>query len=332
MKKIWILSLLIGLVVLNSACDNEVDLTAEFKDIPIVYGVLSPKETVHYIKIERAFLGGENVNALEIAQIPDSIYYDNIDVKVEHLASGTVYNLTRVSGEAEGFVREDGVFAESPNYLYKFTGELEEGDEYQLQINRGDDTEVVTGSTILVSDFDFTSPSSPTDILIRYRTFTMAWKKSPGAFFYDVKMNINFLEEDRENLGVFEEKSIQWSVGENLSDEGGSNSFRFEFNGEEFFRFLGAELDDNGGAMRIFSSLDFIVDAGAEELFDFINIGQANTGITSSQVIPTYTNLSEGFGVFSSRNRVVLEGFTLKAEAKDSLANGIYTNDLGFRF
>jgi len=332
MKKIWNLSVLIGLLILVNSCANDIDLTAEFKDIPVVYGVLSANEEDHYIKVERAFLGGDNDNALEIAKIPDSIYYQNLDVKVEHISSGDVFTLQRVEGGPEGFDREEGVFAEEPNYLYKFSTELVEGEEYVLRINRGDNKPEITASTTVVSDFTFTSPVQPTDINIRYRTFSLAWKKKADAYFYDVKMLIKFLEEDPNNLGVFEEQSIVWDIAENqLADSGGSNTFATDFNGEEFYRFLGAELDDNGGADRIFISLDFIVDAGGQAIYDYINIGRANTGITSSQLIPTYSNISEGFGVFSSRRRVLYENFTLKAEARDSLANGIYTRDLGFQ-
>lgn len=332
MKKIWNLYALIGLLFLVNSCANDIDLTAEYRDIPVVYSILSANEEVHYVKVERAFLGGDNDNALDIAQIADSIYYDNIDVKVEHVTSGDVFSLQRVDGNEEGFVREAGIFADSPNYLYKFSAALVQGDEYVLRINRGDDLPEITATTTIVSEFVFSSPAQPTDINIRYRTFTLSWRKTPGAFFYDLKMVIRFLEEDPNNLGVFEEKSITWDIAENLEADTGGNTFASGFNGEEFFRFLGAELDDNDGADRIFISLDFIVDAGGQELFDYINIGRANTGITSTQVIPTYTNISEGFGVFSSRYRVLQENFTLKSETRDSLANGIYTQDLGFQF
>ena len=145
-------------------------------------------------------------------------------------------------------------------------------------------------------------------------------------------MNINLLEQNPDNLSEYNERTIVWNIFENLRiDEGGSNSVFYDISGEEFYRFIGAELDDNGGAERIFVSLDFIVNAGTEEIYDYINIGLANTGITSSQVIPTYTNLSEGYGVFASRKKVLFEGFTLKSESRDSLANGIYTTGLGFQ-
>jgi len=323
-----------GFLVMAISCDNTIDLTAEFKDIPVVYGILSQVDEDHYIKIERAFLGGDNSNAFDLAQIADSIYYEDLDVKIEHVNSGETFTLTKVNGDDEGIEREDGIFATSPNWLYKFSTELEEGDDYILRINRGDDKPEVTATTTIVSDFNFISPVMPTDININYRAFPISWRKKDGIAFYDLKMQFHYLEEDADNLGTFNEKTIEWDIFDNLAAEdfGGPSSFGFNFEGEQFYQFIGGALDPINGRKRIFTSLDFVVDAGAQELFDYINIGQANTGITSSQVIPTYTNLSEGVGVFSSRNRVFYEGFTLRAESRDSLANGIYTNGLGFEF
>ena len=334
MKKIWTISFLIGMIAFANSCDNEIDLTAEFKDIPIVYGLLSRTDSVHYIKVQRAFLGEEGDNALEIAQIADSLYYDNLDVKIENTSTGVSYSLEKVDGNLEGQVRDEGIFADQPNYLYKLIlpigEELEGGDEYILRINREDGKPEITASTIIVDDFTFTQPFEGAQINIRYRPYTVAWRKKAGAAFYDVKMLIHYLEQDGLN-GGFVEKTLQWDIAENVSAEGNNASvFNYEFDGEEFYRYIGAELDDNDGFPRIFTSLDFVVDAGGQALFDYINIGQANTGITSSQVVPNYTNLSEGLGVFSSRNRVYYPDFTLLGEARDSLSNGIYTNDLGF--
>lgn len=334
MKKKWILGLF-AVIVLIPACDNDIDLTAEFKDIPIVYSLLSSNDDVHYVKIQRAFLGGDNDNALEIAQIPDSLYYENLDVKIQRVGTDDEYSLIPVDGTEEGFDREEGIFAEEPNTVYKLTlpdgEELVGGAEYILRINRGDDKEEVTATTTIIEEFNVTNPSTATDLPIRYRNISMTWRKKAGVAFYDVKMLIHYLEQNPDNPTEFVDKTLEWNIGSNISaDSGSPNAFSFTYDGEEFYRFIGAELDDNQGFDRIFSSFDFVIDAGGQELFDFINIGSANTGITSSQVIPTYTNLSEGFGVFSSRYRLVHPGFTLSVEAKDSLSNGIYTRDLGF--
>ena len=333
MNKIWTILMLAGIIISSNSCDNEVVLSAEFKDIPVAYGLLSRQDSVHYIRIEKAFLDENNGNALEIAQIGDSLYYENLDVSVERFSTGDSYSLTRINGNDEGLVKEDGIFANDPNYLYKFIlpngEELVGGEDYELQFNRGDNKPLVTASTTIVDDFNFIIPATATELNIRYRPFPISWRREAGAVFYDMKMLIYILEEQED--GTFDEISLQWDIEEGIIAEG-SNTVSYDFDGEGFYIFLGAELDEIDGRQRIFSSIDLIIDAGSQEIFDYINIGQANTGITSSQIIPTYSNLSEGFGIFGSRNRTVLEGFSLKSEARDSLANGIYTSGLGFEF
>jgi uncharacterized protein DUF4249 len=334
MKKFWTISFLIGIIAFANSCDNTIDLTADAKDIPIVYGLLSRSDSVHYIKIQKAFLGADGDNALDVAQIADSLFYNNLDVKIERANTGEIYSLNRVDGNQEGQVKEEGIFADQPNYLYKFIlpqgEELVEGAEYALSIIRGDEKPVVTASCNIVSDFDLSLPLAGSEINFRYSSYRMTWKKTAGSAFYDVKMVVRFLE--RANNDPYVSKSIVWDIEDNISAEGGSPTvFNFSFDGEEFYRFLGAELDDDDSFSRIFEGLDFIVDAGGEDLYEYVNIGQANTGITSSQVIPTYTNLSEGFGVFSSRNRMNYDGFALKGESLDSLRNGIHTRDLNFQ-
>ncbi len=329
-------SIFLVLLVLVSSCDNDVDLTADFRDIPIVYGMLNKEDSINYIRIQKAFLPEDGESALDVALNPDSLYYANLDVRLERVDNGDSYTLERVDGEDEGIVKGEGVFANQPNYLYKLVlpagEELVEDRQYELKLNRGDNLPVVTALTTIVGDPSFAFPSQVGQLNIRYRDLGITWRKAPAAVFYDLKMQIYYLEEDASNPGSFNEKSIIWNIADNIVSNSGSNSVNYDVPGEGFYQFIGASLDDNEGFDRIFLSFDFILDAGGEEIFEYINIGEANTGITSSQVIPTYTNLSEGFGVFSSRARTLYEGFTLQSEARDSLANGVYTKDLGFDF
>ena len=43
----------------------------------------------------------------------------------------------------------------------------------------------------------------------------------------------------------------------------------------------------------------------------FLSIGQANTGITGSGELPTYTNLSRGLGIFGSKAQTIILGLGL---------------------
>jgi hypothetical protein len=339
MEKLYAISLFLGLILLGISCSNDFDLTTEWEDTPIVYGLLSRQDTAHYIKIQKAFLD-PNASALDIAQIPDSLYYDDLDVKVEHVKSGKTYNLTMVDGNLEGYVKEEGIFADAPNYLYKFklsdTEELIEGDSYQIKINRGDNKTEVIADDVIVSDMTIITPFDGAPIKILYRDFTVTWRSQDDARIFDLSLRFNYKENSLhpDSTNIYTDKSVVWGVKKNIArKEGTSLQTTYELPGESFYQFLGAELEANPDLNRFYTSIEFVVDAGGKEIFEYINIGQANTGITSSQVIPTYTNLSEGFGVFSSVNKLLTDPyFILHPEMRDSIEMGIYTADLNFQF
>ena len=81
---------------------------------------------------------------------------------------------------------------------------------------------------------------------------------------------------------------------------------------------------------RVYRGLDFVIDAGGEDLWNYIQVGNANTGITSAQEIPRYTNISEGLGLFSSRSSLVAEGYGIHQRTRDSLIDGSITAHLNF--
>ena len=101
-----------------TACNNDLELTENKEDIPIVYGFLSRQDTAHYIRVERAFLDPEK-SPLEIAQNPDSLYYDDAIVQLKRLSNGEIFDFAKVDGTLEGYPRKEGIFATTPNFLYK---------------------------------------------------------------------------------------------------------------------------------------------------------------------------------------------------------------------
>ena len=101
--------------------------------------------------------------------------------------------------------------------------------------------------------------------------------------------------------------------------------------GEEFYRFLGSAIPETPAMLRQFVGFDLIVTAGGQEMVDFLQIARANTGITSSQVIPVYSNLSEGRGIFSSRAVLERTGLILNSTSMDSLRDGRFTRQLNFQ-
>ncbi len=315
------------------SCSNEIELNAPSKEIAVVYGILSPKDEVHYIRIEKAFLE-ENTSAIELAQRPDQLYFDNLEVELVQDSDGQRFKLVEVDGTLEGVEREAGVFATTPNILYKIATNqlsLQEEESYTLNIRKADTDEVIaTAQTTIVGSVRLNRPIPGANKLpLRIEedeTFTVLWAADESAQFFDVKMDIHF-EEIPAN-GTPSSKTLTWTIAKNVDAIEGPN--KIEVEGIEFYKFLASILTEEVSLTRRINTIDIRVDAGGKELFNYINVGQANTGITSSQVIPTYTNIENGLGIFASRNQLIEEGFFIDSITRELLKNGELTRRLNF--
>jgi len=316
------------------ACDNTFDLIEERKDIPVVYGLISPVDTAQYIRVERAFVD-EKISPLELSQNPDLFYYDeDIVVKLVQVSTEEEFVLDRVDGNLEGYIRQDGAFANSPNILYKILNSklnFVEGQEYRLEIERGDQLPTVTATTSLLKTPKINRPSSGGTIDFSYaRETAFQILGNETCFLYNISLEFYYRERDNNVPGSeFESKSLLWSVAKGIQSPDADVSIGHEETGINFYNFLVNNIDE-GNFSRQFEFIDVIVEAGGEEILEYNSIGLANLGITSSQEIPTYTNLSEGQGVFSSRTRVVTTGLPLSPRSLDSLSNGNITGRLNF--
>ncbi len=339
MKKIILfISLVLGAVFYPS-CSNDIDLATDWKDIPVVYGLISASETANYIRVEKAFLDNDN-SALDLAQIADSLYYDDITVQIS--GGGNTYDLQRVDANAEGFPREGGIFANAPNFIYKFEtplGEILEGEPYTLSINRGDNLPIVTAQTTIVDNIQIREPNTdPMDEdPIRWvdAGLRVEWRTQPSAHIFDVWVHMHISEEDPANPANNRVVTLDWKIEENLAqDVSGNNIVRMDtrLTKLDLFNYLANNLEQDPSIIRKFLSFDIRVIGGGEELEEYISTGNANTGITSTQVIPTYTNLSEGRGIFSSKNSAFQEGYTINEDTVDSLQTNNITKNLNFQF
>ncbi len=323
----YIMLLLIGL--LSFSCSNELNVIEEKKDIPIVYGFLAASDSTQYIRIERAFVD-ESISALDLAQIPDSLYYDQLDVSLLDETTGIEVNLNRIDGNIEGFPREEGAFAQDPNYLYKLdAGRLELNDShiYQLKIIRGDNLPLVTASTNIVGESNLITPNplslNPVLDFDYVDKTTFSWGSGENAAIYDIFLNVNY--DERPTGGVYEGRQFTWKVASNLT------TVSHRQDGREFYTKLASNLEADSNLERRFRGCEVIVVAGNAELQEYLRVGQANLGITSTQDVPIYTNLSEGRGIFASRFTTKLEEVKLTPKSLDSLANGSITKALNFR-
>lgn len=317
------------------SCSNDFSLNAPAKEIPIVYGLLSRADDTHYIRVERAFLE-EATSGLELAQQADQLYFDDIDVAIVRVNNQRAYPLQRIDGVAEGIVRSEGIFATTPNILYKIdaaTLQLQEGEQYELLIRNATETIMTTAITSVVSDLRLNRPIPGNNKLpiriLEDDELTVIWAADETASFFDLQMHINYEEWTATTSATPQQKTVVWNLSSNQTAIDGPN--KVEVDGIEFYRFLASAIPTDASVLRLLGSIDIVIDAGGQELFQYINVGQANTGITSAQVLPVFTNLSEGLGIFSSRNQFVEKDFFVDSATRDLLRDGDLTRELNFQ-
>jgi hypothetical protein len=325
----WFFGLIIAGFLFTS-CDNELVVTENWKDIPVVWGFISKSDTAHYIRVEKAFLDPTTSPNI-IARIPDSLYYENAVVTLKRIASGQVFTLTRVDGNLEGYPREPGEFSESPNYLYKIKANLiavVAGDEYEFSLQRNDHTPTVTAKTIILPSPVLRNPSPGPGSLLSFKPnvdFYYKWNPIEDAGVFDIQMRFNYSERSPETGNIYVPKSVKWTVAQGLEE------YEYKMDGAEFYNSVAAYIEEDPAATRVFGSIDILIWCGGKELLEYITVLGANTGITSTQDIPEYSNLSEGKGIFTSRNLSDNVGFGLTNQSLDSLKNGSITGDLNFQ-
>ncbi len=330
MKKLLFLFITIFTLL---GCDNDFDLTEDWKDITIVYGLLDQAQPIQYIRIEKAFLD-PSTSALVLAQEADSLYYDNIRVQLVEFQSGNsngnIYQLERVNAIDEGFTRAEGIFATTPNILYKHTIQIKEDFTYRIEIIKDGDTDnKIEAETNICQDFRLTSPGNSTTSL-RFRPGTetsFRWSPPSNSKVFNLKVLINYKEAPLTAPSNITSKQLTWVIDSKIVPNPGDLA-RITVEGDKFFDFMANSLEP--GFVRTLDSLDVEVISGAEAILAYINAGQINGGITSSDLTPNYTNINEGFGVFSSRYYKNRTGFSLEALTLDSLKDGYLTRDLGF--
>lgn len=342
MKKLFLL-LQAGILLVLSSCSNEFDVAAPWKEVPVAYAILTPKDTANYVRVEKAFLDPVT-NALEIAKIADSLYYpaDAITVWLERTSNQSRVQLQRVDGVLEGIVRDTGIFATNPNWLYKYKAApgagLVAGEKYKLIVERKDGKAPITAETTIPKDFQFIKPNpQQTPPLINFFPNVptdMEWRCDPNAVLFDIFVTVRYREEDA-NGNTLQHVSLVWKVPGNITLDdlgGGLVRGKIPVSGMEFYRFLNANVQPSTDKFRYFENMDVRLVGGGKEIKEYLVTANANAGITGAEVIPTYTNLSEGYGIFSSKNADVLTNIKVNAKTVDSMAIHPLTRDLNFTY
>ena len=336
MKSIFKFTFLAAFVSFFYSCSEKVNLIGDFKETAVVYGLLDHSDSIHFIKITRAFIGPGN--AIEIAKIPDSNYFSQVEATVSEFVNGT---LTRTWVLEDTIIENkdtNGAFYGPEQKVYYFktlpttvsssglNGVIQTSQNPQLtslnpdatyklvaKINGGDSLAAsggfnIIGETELVKGI--ATNISPTGNPFKFVGNEVSSYINPDPSFSVTNtgnsfiMNCKFevtIKEFRSN--TITEKSFLINLGE--KDVKPSQNTSFSLAGLTFYNSIKDNVSiDPTIDRRTLKSLSVIFTGGAEEFFNYISVNKPSSTLAQSK--PSYTNLTvtQGkrvIGLFSSR-------------------------------
>lgn len=345
MKKLFLSLSILACLAFFNACTTDVELYTNYKDIPIIYGLLDASQDTNFIRINRAFSGSNDhpINAADVALIADSSNYpDKLRAYiVEYMQGyGGHYQPTGYTLELDTITihdKEEGVFY-SPNQKVYWTDKalhINAGAakyKYKIVVHKDNDT--ITAETNLVGGEDFKIITSMLGFMAEENDFTSKVKftLAENAVFYDVKMV--FYYQESVNGGPLTDKQVSYSFGVKSLDDLFQESDRVYYVNYGMNTLFNLLEDAIGGdtvinanqpnVVRYFDDkpMKIFVSAGGDELYNYIQIN-SQTGYAQS--VPDYTNVNGGYGVFSSRINL-----TKEVSISSAAQSGLYGKPWGF--
>ncbi len=340
MKSIFKFTFLAVFVSFFYSCSEKVNLIGDFKETAVVYGLLDHSDSIHFIKITRAFIGPGN--ALEIAKIPDSNYFNQVEATVSEFVNGTLTRTWVLEDTIVENKETNGVFYGPEQKVYYFktlpttvsssglNGVIQTSPNPQLTslnpdatykfkaiINGGEfevtgETELVKGITTTASsqNFTFKFANNPGE----YVPTGVAVSNSGNSFVVNTQLDIAFNEHRGSDIT---EKRFNWQLGEVSTLPGTAKTFSAV--GQTFYDLVKANVsNDPTITRRTFNGVYVTVTGGAEELYNYMVVNQPSSTLAQSK--PSYTNLtvSNGkrvVGIFSSRQTIkIFKPFYVSAQ------------------
>lgn len=318
MKKIVIFLLIVNCTTTFFSCSTDVDLYADYKDIPVVYGVINTLADTNYVKITKAFCGSDDnlYNANEVALIYDSSNYpEKLEAYIIEMKGsyGQAYQPTGRKIILDTLTihnKQEGVFY-SPNQLLYYTPEqfYSGGYKYKLVIIKPDGDSVTSTTTPVGKDLEILSyfvsfQSEPTDA--QGKILFIADEES---LLYEIKMSFNYQEKQAGQPMV--NKIVSWtydamtlsSFEKNPKIE---NGYFFYFSKNVLFNTLANSIgsdtlwnEANPNVTRYMGDFKVYISAVGKEIYESYEINHAlNNSLMSS--FSGYSNIDGGYGLFSS--------------------------------
>lgn len=313
------------------ACNNEIDLLDDYKESIVCYGILNPKDTAHYIRVSKVFLG--EGNALVFAQNQDSIQLrpEDMEVRITRLLNGNEMSYWILQPDSS-IPRDPGIFLYPEQILYRGAFPvLTDGSTYLLTVTNLRTGFQVKSETPVVKDVVQTSPASTMQAINLEDETTIGFYFKAPRFGKSYQLVIRFFYDEQFIYDTTEvsTKYVDWYIGqtESLTDLGNEN-LTLTVRRDNFMRMLVNNIEINPMVRRVSKSLSFIYTSASEDIYTYMQVQNANNN--SSADLPAFSNIENGMGLFTTRNTTTLPNYRIDSDTQYALATSSIVDDLNF--
>ena len=292
------------------SCETDFNVIADYKEVAIVYGLLNQNDSIHYLRINKAFLGAGN--SLTYAQVADSSSYGaDINVVLTEITSGGIIK-ERVFDTVSLYNKESGAFYSPKQLFYFYKDPLNDpfkaSSTFELKITNKKTGTVVSSRTTLIHDFVITKPTAGAKTLNLRRSITQqtkfTWQNAVNAKKYQFRFYFNFKELNSQ--GDTTTRKIEWVFPEKTTENiDGIGECSVPYYNEDFYIMCTNKIPysdqsvEDAVVKRIASSCDLEVTAIGDEFNTYLEANGPSTGVLMEK--PDYSNIINGLGLFSSR-------------------------------
>jgi hypothetical protein len=328
-------------LVMLTGCSDIFEPNIPSTPIPVIYGVISPQDSTYSVRLTKTFIGAGN--ALDYARIPDSIYYANAKVFLEtrNLTGGLISRTELQERTIEA--RLPGIFATAPNRIFqtdasqiRLRPEDFPTDAYNLnlwlKVVVPGQADTISAATRLRTIPRLTEPRY-TFVRVYFYTeepFLMEWYDTNKESYFQILVRMHYTDflYDGER-----EMTAEWvlsGIETNMTGYpgGGHKYYSYYFRPENFYAKVRSVIPpDPEVEARICRKVDFIVLSSNREMEYYRDVYEISDDYHGTG----YSNITNGFGIFTTYSSTGIYGLELGRTEQDSLAAGRYTRHLRFR-
>ena len=310
------------LVLLLSYCKPEINIYADYKEIPIVYGLIDVNADTNFVRINRAFYvenensGNNNGTTL----LFDSCNFPGkLNAYFEELISspGEVFHPTGRKLFLDTLTKQNKLYYTTEQFN---TSSGKDKYRYKLYVITPDSDTVTSETGIVKGDITINTPTPDyvtNTPLMNFKPLdsdeinTLDFSSTEEAVLYEIIIHFNYREGHTGQPLV--KKEVSWSYGARhllvYESIPGSDFYRLYYPAKDLFVALEQAIGNDTvwdlnhpNVIRYYDGVEVAISAAGEEFYNYYQLSdllQQDLGASLE-----YSNINGGYGILSSRTVV----------------------------